>query len=877
MKPRKEIHPPRWAEMFLSWYCKPELLEDLQGDLNEYFQRNLKSKGKFRARLIYSIDVLKFLRLYTIRKPEFVNLFLQWIMLSSYIKTSGRSIMRNKLFSAINIVGLSVSMSVGLLMIGIMSDIFSYDKFHENSDRIYRITSNYQWLDNKNDNSNASNSMMVGKAMQENFPEVEKTTVLHTGFGGDLQYGETTVSLNGIWANEFMFDVFSFHLVQGNPATALKQPFSVVLTETSAKKLFGDANALGKTITYNKDKQYTVTGVMQDIPKFSHLKFDALGSLSTREVIKVDDREWQWDNVWSTYVYVLMHENTDMNAFQDKLTTYARSNDNLVPSTKIHLAYQSLTDILVGEDLNNQLGATFGQITLWIFLAITGIVLLSACFNYTNLSIARAMRRSREVGVRKIIGAVKGHIIGQFVVESVIISLVALLFAFGLFILLKPHLLGLQKDLQELLVLNLSPALILYFIGFAVMVGVLAGFFPALFFAKINAVKVLKDLSSVRVFRKITMRKVLIVFQYSISIIFITSMFILHKQYKHFLAFNFGFNTENVINLSLQRNKAEPLIADLHELPEVKDISRSMLITSVGNYWGAYMKYDKDPTDSTLIWHNIIDENYLPLHEHVLLAGRNFSAKADSAKETEVIVNQNILKRFNIASQIPADAIGETVILDKNKVTIIGVVRNFTYGKADNTNSNDVVFRYGKKDAEYLNIKLLTNDYPKTWPKLEAIWKKHDAIHPMQAKLYTDQIRQGFDGLEASIKLATFMAAMAICISSLGLLGMVVFTTETRLREISIRKVLGASEGKLIFLLGRGFIILLGIASAIALPVTYLFFDQVLLVQMGNHTAIAPFEMFAGVTGVLILAGILIGSQTFKVARANPAEILKSE
>lgn len=878
MESQKNIKPPRWAEKFLSWYCRPELLEDLQGDLNEYFHRNVKSKGAFRARLIYILDVLKFLRLYTVRKPEFINLLINWIMLGSYVKTSGRSIMRNKLFSAINIVGLSVSMAVGLLMIGIMADLFSYDRFHENHDRIYRITSRYQWLENVNEHGNASNSMTVGKAMQESFPEVEKTAVLHTGFGGDLQFGETTVPLNGLWANESMFDVFSFELIEGNPATALKQPFSVVLTETSAKKLFGDANALGKSVTINKDRQYTITGIMKDIPRFSHMKFDLLGSISTREITKEDDHEWKWDNIWSTYVYVLMHKNSDMDAFQKKLDAYARKNDNVVPNVKVYLAYQPITDILVGEDLNNQIGATFGKITLWIFIAITGVILLSAAFNYTNLSIARSLRRSREVGVRKIIGAVKSHIIGQFVVESIIISLMALVFAFGLFVLLKPHLLSLQGDLRELLTLDISPALIGYFVLFAIVIGVMAGFMPALFFAKINAVKVLKDVSSVRVFRKVTMRKVLIVFQYCISIIFITSMLILHKQYKHYLAYDLGFTTENIVNVSLMGNKADPLIADLKTLPEVQNISRSRLIASTGNYWGTNMKSDKDPTDSALVWHNFIDENYLPLHDFKILAGTNFPAKPDSAIETEIIVNQSVLKRFNIASQIPSEAIGETVRLDNKKVTIIGVVSDFSYGKADSQNSKEVIFRYGKKEADYLNIRFLANtNWTDTRAKMEAIWKKHDPVHLMHAKLYTDQIKEGFDGLEASIKLATFMAAMAICISSLGLLGMVVFTTETRLREVSIRKVLGASEGKLIFLLGRSFIVLLVIATAISLPVTYLFFEKILLVQIGNHTAIAPFEMFAGVIGILFLAALLIGSQTFKVARANPADVLKNE
>lgn len=877
-KKSEPIQPPAWAERLLSWYCKPELLEDLQGDLNEYFHRNVEKKGKRSARLIYIFDVIKFFRLYTVRKPEFLNLFIQWIMLGSYIKTSGRSILRNKLFSAINIIGLSVSMSVGLLMIGIVSDIYSYDKFHTHHDRIYRITSHYGYMGNPDGNKNASNSMMVGKAMQENFPEVEKAAILHSGFGGDFQYGEKMLPLNGLWSNESLFDVFSFKLLQGNAATALKQPFSVILTEESAQKIFGAENALGKTLTLNKDRQYTVTGIMENIPVFSHMKFDALGSMSTREIIVADNREWQWDNIWSTYVYVLLQEGADLQAFQQKLNKYASEHDNEVPNTKVELGYQSIDDIIAGDDLNNQLGPTFGKIMLRVFTGITAIVLLSACFNYTNLSIARSLRRSKEVGVRKIIGAFKGHIVGQFVVEAVLIALIALLFSFVLFLLLKPHLLTLHQDLKELLVLELSTVQLIYFIVFALTVGILAGILPAIFFSKINALKVLKDASGMRVFSKVALRKVLIVFQYSISIIFITSTLICYKQYKHYLAFNLGYDTENIVNIRLLGNTPDVLKQELSALPEIKNISHSRIVTSTGNYWGTYMKTEKDPLDSSIVWHNFVDENYIPLHRHTLLAGRNFLYKPDSVKETEIIVNQEVLKLFHLASQVPADAIGEVVRINNNqKVTIIGVVQDFSYGKADNSNSKGVILRYGKDRDGYLNVKLATSDWSSVRPKVDAIWKKIDPIHPLEAKLFSDQLKESFNGISASVKLAGLISTLAICIASLGLLGMVIFTTETRLREISIRKVLGASEGKLIFLLGRGFFILLGVAASIALPLTYFFFNQFLLVQMGNHLPIAAFEMLVGVAGIFAIAVIMIGSQTFKVARTNPAEVLKNE
>src|SRR5258706_4490243 len=199
MSDEKNIHPPRWAERLLEWYCRPELLEDLQGDLNEYFERNIKSKDKRRAKFIYIIDVIKFFRLYTIRKPEFVNLLINWIMLGSYIKTSGRNIVRNKLFSVINIVGLSVSMSVGLLMIGTLMDTYSYDKFHKHHARIFRIISQYSYLGNKDNDFNATTSLLAAKAIKETFPVVEEVAVFRTDFRGDFQVGEKTIPLSGLW------------------------------------------------------------------------------------------------------------------------------------------------------------------------------------------------------------------------------------------------------------------------------------------------------------------------------------------------------------------------------------------------------------------------------------------------------------------------------------------------------------------------------------------------------------------------------------------------------------------------------------------------------------------------------------------------------
>ncbi|MFM8743501.1 MAG: permease prefix domain 2-containing transporter, partial [Cytophagales bacterium] len=427
MNEPKNIQPPAWATRLLSWYCKPRLLEDLQGDLNEYFERNVKSKGATKAKLIYVIDVVKFFRPYTIRKPKLVDHLIHWIMIGSYVKTSARSLGRNKLFSFINIFGLAVSMSVGLVLIGVLSDILSYDKFHENHSRIYRVISRYEYLGDKGNEFMATTSLRSGKLIEENFTSIKGAAMLRNDFEGDMQWGEKVIPLRGYWANASLLDVFTFPLGKGNAATALKNPFSILLTETSARKLFGNVDALGKEIVLNKDRAYTVTGIVKDIPFFSHIKFDMLASLSTRELLAKNDKdELAWDHVWNTWVYLLIPDEKNLSAVQANLAKLSKKEDATVQHTHIELALQPMDDIMFTDSMGNEIGPVLGKTLLWVFGGLTFVVILSACFNYTNLSIARSLRRTREVGMRRAIGAMRNHVVLQFMVEAIMISFLAL-------------------------------------------------------------------------------------------------------------------------------------------------------------------------------------------------------------------------------------------------------------------------------------------------------------------------------------------------------------------------------------------------------------------------------------------------------------------
>jgi ABC-type antimicrobial peptide transport system permease subunit len=292
--------------------------------------------------------------------------------------------------------------------------------------------------------------------------------------------------------------------------------------------------------------------------------------------------------------------------------------------------------------------------------------------------------------------------------------------------------------------------------------------------------------------------------------------------------------------------------------------------------YGTQAKYD-DPNDSAVVWLNFVDQYYLPLHEHKLLAGRNFSAGNKGAADNEVIVNEELLRRFDMLDRSPQKAVGEIIKMDGRELTIVGVMKDFHYGTVEST-IEPVAFRYSEAESQgYLNLKVSSNDWAATLAKIESAWKKIDAIHPVDAQFYDERIQQAYSQFSVMLKVIGFLAFLAVCISSMGLFGMVVFNTERRLKEISIRKVLGATEGRLIFLLSKSFVFLLLISAFVALPVTYVFFDKVVLTNFVYHEPIGMFELLIGPVSVIALALIMIGSQTLKVARTNPAEVLKAE
>jgi putative ABC transport system permease protein len=806
-------------------------------------------------------------------------------MIGSYFKTSGRNLLRNKLFSAINILGLAISMSVGLLLIAFVLDLRSYDKFHNQGERIYRIT-NVATFNREQGGKFASTSLRTGKLIREKVTGVEEVTILRSDFSQDVEVGDNIVPISGYWAEPTFFRIFTFPMLEGNPETALRDPYSIVLTATAARKLFGNKDALGKVVRCDT-LDYQVTGIIKDVPFFSHITFEALVSLSTAEQLNRNDKNFdKWTNMWQSHVYLRLPESADMTEIQSQLDAIAKDENLADQDTRIQLELLPLYQIVVGENLRRSMGPPMGPhvspVVLWILGGLALVVILSACFNYTNLSIARAMRRFKEVGLRKAIGAGKNQIRQQFLSEAIIVSMVALFFSYFIFLVLRPHLINMAPEMQRTVRLELTPAMVAAFIGFSVAVGIIAGFMPAIFFSRISAINALRNVSSVKAFKHVTLRRALVVIQYTVTLIFITTTAIGYVQYKDILAFDLGFNTENILNINMQGNKPDELLKELSEMPEVTGLSRSMIITSVGNAWGGYMKY-KDSRDSALVLTNHVDENYLEVHGYKLIAGGNFIARPTTpGSASEVIVNEEFLRRFNISNNDPGEAIGEEVTFSNfhvtgRKMTIVGVMKDFHYGKVDNLIGPVAFMFWTPENRAIINAKIQSTDLRATLTRIEEAWKKVDRVHPFEAKFYEDEIQDAYSEFSAMIKTIGFLSVLAISIASMGLFGMVIFTTETRLKEISIRKVLGATSGNLVFLLGRGFVLLLAISALIALPITYLFFESLILTKFPYHEPVGISELFAGLLAVLAIAFIMIGSQAIKAAQRNPAEVLKGD
>jgi putative ABC transport system permease protein len=802
-------------------------------------------------------------------------------MLHSYIKTTLRNMLRHKFFSTINIFGLAIGMSVCMGIIMLVADQLNYDRHNSKRDRMYRITTHA--VDQNgviNDmQPNAASPMVLKQELMDKYTGIEQTVRIMRGFGnGWLEFEDQNVNipLAGFFADAETLTFFEYELQYGDAATALKEPYSVVLTRQAANKLFKDENPVGQTITVGDIGTYTVTGVLKQTENKSHIVFEALASISTVNSLPSKRVLTEWTNYWNGWTYILTdasQSRENVQASLDKI--YAQHIGSLTDPNAYRMKFglQELMSITPGPLTNNPIGPSLP----WFFIYFLGglglVILLTSCFNFTNLSIARSITRAREIGIRKVTGAARWQVFTQFLGESIIISFVALVIGFVFLIFLKPVILQLNFARMFHWDLESNMLVMASFAVFALVVGILAGFFPAVVLSGFQPVKVLKNMGTMKLFSRMGLRKTLLVAQFTLSLFFILSAIVLYKQFNLFMGQSHGFNMEKNIAVRLNNTSAENLKNELARYNNITHVTATSHVPSAGVSYGTTLKRDLSDTEEIQMDYFLVDEDYLANMNLKLLAGRFFKAGADSLNKEYMVINEQAVTKFNFGT--PQEAIGQQLIQDSDslKRTIIGVITG--YNHRDLTRQiSPLALLYDPAQFSVLQVSYI-GSYEQAAISIEKAWTAINPELKIDYKTVDSEVKKLYEIIFGDlVSVLTVIASLAVLISCLGLLGMATYTLETRIKEISIRKILGSDNGSLIVLLSKGFIVLLLISVVIAVPLAY-FASNMWLQLIAYHTTFDAGAILIGVLILILFAIITIGSQTIRATFVNPVDNLK--
>lgn len=781
-------------------------------------------------------------------------------------------------FSLINVFGMAASLSVCLLLILFILDQKSYDRFHKNSDRIVRIT----FESASSGEMFATTPASLGDLLERQYPEVETSVKANGGLYGDFRYSETDVSLSGFYASQSFLSVFDFNLLQGDIKTALKEPGSVLLTPESARKLFGNEEALGKVITKVGNQDFTVTGIIDNSIK-THFDFELIASYST--ITSDPDRanyfkKWQ-NTLWNSYTYLLMDEKTDMAAFEQKIQDQITANFTEDESSQIaRFGIQPLTSINLDETHNNEIGFVIPGIIAWFLIGFTVVITLIACFNYVSLTVARALNRSKEVGVRKVHGAHRSSVIKQFITESIMIALFAFVFSTFLLRWLLPEFNNLYFiNLMEAAVdtsMLFQPQVIIVFIVFTIIVGGFAGLYPSIYLSSFNPAEVLKGTSNKSRISGQTLKKIITVGQFTFSIIFITSSIMLFLQFKHLANTDYGFNQEAIINLELKDVTLSQLKNQLSLNPDVQSVTATSPVPGMGSIY--YEEVSSAAGSEKIDVPSFrVDENFISTMNLNLLAGRNFNTELSSDSTRSAIISTALMQKLGFEK--PLDAVNETIKMTNYEtlVTIAGVVDNFV--TTDVTSINDPsILLFQPENTRFALIKTQPGKTISFINELEPLWESMNSSFPLKYTLLDEELQNNpsLSVFIDMIKVLGLIAVFSIIISCLGLLGLAIYSSENRIKEIGIRKVLGASVNQLVLTLSKEYLWMIALAVVISIPASW-FINSLWLQAISNK---ADFGISIHIAGALIasaLALLTISTQTLRAAKTNPVKNLRSE
>ena len=873
--------PPTSAQQLLRLFCRPELAEDIQGDLDESFVDWLaQGQSPRQARWRYWREVLLLFRPGLIRSlwPRFTY-YIPVDMWKNYLKTALRQMARQRLFTALNVLGLAAGLSVCLLIIMILVDQYSYDQFHAHKHDLYRVLSGHATDEGIPEANFGTSPLPLAQALPQTYPWVKRGVgVVKARY--ELVHEELPYERRGFFADSNFLAAFSFGWLQGHAQTALDAPRQIVLTEGTARALYGRLPALGSTVVVKGIGDCVLTGLMPDVPRRSHLQFDYLLSLSSLP----DPERYDWEQVWQPHVFVQLEPGTDPAQLREALSDIATERSALSEEMTYQFAPQPYLAINPGRmNIANSSGLEIPALILHLLAGFAVIILLLAGFNYTNLSTARALRRAREVSIRKVAGARRGQIVAQLLVESVLVSLLGLGLAVVLLEYLVQALYGLHPEMKNIFWLERAPWLYALFFGFAVLVGLLAGWLPARFLARFQPVEGLKKLKNVQGMSYRRLRKVLIVAQFVVCFVFTLTTLTILQQKKYLLSVDLGLRTEQVLNVRLQGMPYARFAQAAQQVKGVQTVAASGIVP-VSNV-SMNLTMERPGQAPISLDYNHVNGDYLATMDLTLLAGSATAPPAQEGQPQPIWLNEKAVAAFGF--ETPAEAVGYRLQspqaeLDSGETAtpyrVVGVLQDFRYHSLFQPSSQitPTVLIQSDQHLSYATLLLDGNDLTGSLAGLRTAWEGLDSPKAFDYQFFDEQVEAAFLFFDLASKILGLVGILAVIIASLGLLGMVVYAVEGRMKEVGIRKVLGASQRGLIWQLSREFILLLSIAAAIALPVA-LFANQQWLAQ---YTLRIPLSVNVILPTVLIVCGLslwVILSQALRATRINPTEILQEE
>lgn len=880
--------PPGWMRRFFRWFCREELCDAIEGDLLCLYDRKVSNKGRLRGNLWYFFNVLTFIQPFALKNRQISHRLNKLDMLTNYLKIAWRNLAASKSFTLINVVGLAIGIAGFIVMAAYVQHELSYDRFHSKADRIVRVTYSYQA--GASVNEVAKSAFPLKPMLLEEYPEVEQVVRFYRNSldASTLKYRDKHFTEDNIlFADPEVFQVFDFELETGNEATALADVNSIVMTAAVARKYFGEENPIGKIIKYKNRDNLKVTGILKEVPANSHLSFDMLVpvELQRQRWIQGDgnngydfEQDWNWSGSWQ---YVLLNSAESIATFDTRLAANGKNYFGRNTETEYDYYAQPLTDIHLHSDKAGEVSANGSLNQVYGFGVIAALILMIACINFINLSTARSTRRAREVGLRKVMGAHRQQLIGQFISEAVLISLLAAMTAVFIVEAMLPFFNRFMDTSLSIPYLD-EPLISLSLISGAIIIGFVAGVYPAFYMSGYLPVNTLKGNVGKGGKGNARLRKVLVISQFIISNLLIIGILVVQQQLDYIRGKDLGFDKDQVIVLKHGNKLDEDFELFQSKLQPLPSVAAANLGYVAGTRdWTQSFRVEGEPLEeakSMGIKH--VSFGFIDMFGLEVVAGRKLSREHWTDWKKSIMLNEAAVRNFNWTNE---EALGKTfsyiggsdnrtrfeckvvgIVADAHLESLYQPIRPSVFKTAE---WGDVSIKLNAQTSEQLQSALAD---------VEAVWNQLRPDWPFEYEFLDETIEAQYLNEERLGQTIRYFTFLAILIAALGLFGLASYTVQQRIREIGVRKVLGASVGGILALVGQRFVSLIAVSFVISIPLGYYLANQ-WLQDFEYRVWVGPSVFILAGLASLIIAGIAIGGQSLRAATINPVKTLRHE